>query len=147
GWKSIADTFSTDPALQHIKWILPHARSPGKVIANFGMVMLSWHVFNTLSFDWKSAEDEKGLLKSTRNISELITAEVDAGIPANCVVVRGSSQGAISRVTGLTGDKPWSVVALSGWVPLRSKFESVRPHLFAYRAVYQTLSLATNSMF
>ncbi|TFK62017.1 alpha/beta-hydrolase [Pluteus cervinus] len=87
--------------------------------------MPSW--FDILSFDWKSAEDEKGLLESTRKITELITAEVDAGIPANRVVVGGFSQGAvISLLTGLTGErKLGGVVALSGWVPLKSKFKSM----------------------
>lgn len=38
-------------------------------------------------------EDEAGMLKSVRLISELISAEVDAGIPANRIVVGGFSQG------------------------------------------------------
>ncbi|TFK62018.1 hypothetical protein BDN72DRAFT_849128 [Pluteus cervinus] len=86
--------------------------------------MPSWH-FDILSFDWKSAEDEKGLLESTRKISELITAKVDGGLPANrVVVVGGFSQGAV--ISLLTGGerKLGGVVALGGWVPLRKSVAS-----------------------
>ncbi|TFK72008.1 hypothetical protein BDN72DRAFT_932194 [Pluteus cervinus] len=88
-------------------------------------VYLTCHFLGS-TFDWKSAEDEKPLLKPTHNISELVTGEVDAGIPANCVVVGGFDQGAvISLLTFLTGErKLGSVVALRGWVPL-SKFKSM----------------------
>lgn len=36
GWKPVADMFSRDKSLQHIKWVLPHAYvHPGRIILNF----------------------------------------------------------------------------------------------------------------
>jgi predicted esterase len=38
-------------------------------------------------------EDEQGMLASVKTISDLIAAEVDAGIPSQRIVVGGFSQG------------------------------------------------------
>ncbi|KAJ3487246.1 hypothetical protein NLI96_g3661 [Meripilus lineatus] len=121
GWAPIAEMFSRDPALAHVKWVLPHAPVM-PVTANMGAQMPSW--FDIPSFDFKE-EDEPGMLKSMRSLNELITTEVDSGIPAERVVLGGFSQGgAMSLLTGLTTErKLGGVVVLSGWLPLRDKFK------------------------
>ena len=82
--------------------------------------------FDIPSFDFKD-EDEPGMLKSMRSLNELITTEVDSGIPAERVVLGGFSQGgAMSLLTGLTTErKLGGVVVLSGWLPLKDKFKAV----------------------
>lgn len=74
-----------------------------------------------------SEEDEEGMLRTVRSINQLITAEIDAGIPAERILLGGFSQGAaMSILTGLTNERRLAgVVALSGWLLLRHKFKSV----------------------
>lgn len=57
----------------------------------------------------------------------LIQAEIDAGIPANRIVLGGFSQGgAIALLAGLTAKvKLAGVVGLSTWLPLDAKFPSL----------------------
>lgn len=73
------------------------------------------------------------MLKTVHSLNQLITAEVDAGIPANRIVLGGFSQGgAMTLLTGLTAERRLAGLAvLSGWLPLRNSFKSVRhPVLF-----------------
>ncbi|OBZ70220.1 Acyl-protein thioesterase 1 [Grifola frondosa] len=124
GWKPVADMFSADTALQHIKWILPTAPSM-KITANMGMEMPAW--FDIAEFGLRTTEDEKGMLNAMHALNKLITAEVDSGIPANRIVLGGFSQGAaMSLLTGLTTERKLAGVAvLSGWVPMRNKFKAM----------------------
>jgi len=124
GWKPVADLFRSDPALHHVKWILPH--SPVRTVkANMGIEMPSW--FDIYSFGFDTDEDESGMLNSARLISQLITAEVDAGTDASRIVLGGFSQGAaMSLLTGLTGERKLAgIAALSGWLLLRHKFKAM----------------------
>ncbi|KAJ7118590.1 Phospholipase/Carboxylesterase-domain-containing protein [Mycena crocata] len=122
GWKPVADMFKSD--LPHVKWVLPHSPSMS-VTANGGMVMPSW--FDILSFGFDSNEDQPGMLKTMHSLNQLITAEVDAGIPANRIVLGGFSQGgAMSLLTGLTAERKLAGLAiLSGWLPLRNTFKAM----------------------
>lgn len=72
-------------------------------------------------------QDEKGMLDSARIITDLLAAEVDAGIPANRVILGGFSQGAvISLLAGLTSERRVAgIVALSGYLPIHGKIASV----------------------
>jgi lysophospholipase-1 len=81
-----------------------------------------------LSFDFKTAEDESGMLQSSRLLNELISAEVDSGIDSSRIVLGGFSQGGVmSLLTGLTSERKLGGIAvLSGWLPLHNKFKSVR---------------------
>jgi predicted esterase len=67
------------------------------------------------------------MLESSRQLNELITAEVDAGIDASRIVLGGFSQGgAMSLLTGLTSERKLAGLAvLSGFLPLRHKFKAV----------------------
>ncbi|KAF7981751.1 hypothetical protein HWV62_32375 [Athelia sp. TMB] len=113
-----------DPALHHVKWVLPHA-TPQRVTANGGMKMPSW--FDIYSFDFDSDEDEPGMLKTSASLNSLITDEVNGGLDASRVVLGGFSQGgAMSLLGGLTNERKLGGVAvLSGWLPLKNKFESM----------------------
>lgn len=128
GWKPVADMFRTDPALKHIKWILPH--SPTRSVkANMGIEMPSW--FDIYSFGFETDEDETGMLESARRINQLISAEVESGTDPSRIVLGGFSQGAaMSLLTGLTGNRKLAGIAvLSGWLPMRNKFKTIAsPH-------------------
>ncbi|KAJ7739925.1 Phospholipase/carboxylesterase/thioesterase [Mycena metata] len=122
GWKPVADMFKRE--LPHVKWVLPNAPSMS-VTANGGMVMPSW--FDIYSFDFDGKEDQAGMLKTSHALNQLITAEVDNGIPANRIVLGGFSQGAgMSLLTGLTAERKLAGLAiLSGWLPLYKTFKSM----------------------
>ncbi|KAI0717952.1 Phospholipase/carboxylesterase [Fomitopsis betulina] len=124
GWKPVADMFSRDAALGHIKWVLPHAPTMA-VTANSGMQMPSW--FDIFDFDARATEDEVGMLKAVTSINKLIQAEVDAGIPSNRILIGGFSQGgAMSLLTALTAERKFAGVAvLSGWLPLSKKIKAM----------------------
>ncbi|EPT00790.1 hypothetical protein FOMPIDRAFT_47068 [Fomitopsis schrenkii] len=124
GWKPVADMFSRDAGLGHIKWVLPHAPTMA-VSANRGMQMPSW--FDIFDFDARAPEDEAGMLKAVTSINKLIQAEVDAGIPSNRILIGGFSQGgAMSLLTALTAERKFAGVAvLSGWLPLSKKMKAM----------------------
>ncbi|KAH9482347.1 Acyl-protein thioesterase 1 [Psilocybe cubensis] len=128
GWRPVADMFKVDPALAHVKWVLPH--SPERPVrANMGMVMPSW--FDIYSFGFDTEEDEQGMRQSANMIHELIRKEISNGIAPERIVLGGFSQGGtMSLLSGLTGEhKLAGLVVLSGWLPLRHKFkELASPH-------------------
>jgi dienelactone hydrolase len=83
--------------------------------------------------DINSREDEQGMLSSARSINEIITSEIDTSpeVGASRIVLGGFSQGgAMTLLTGLTSERKLAgLVALSSWLPLRSKLKSVSPTL------------------
>lgn len=86
--------------------------------------------FDIRSFDFSSAEDEDGMLRTVSYVNQLISAEVDSGIDSGRIVVGGFSQGgAMSLLCGLTNErKLGGVVSLSGWLVLSSKIKAVSEH-------------------
>lgn len=68
-------------------------------------------------------EDEAGMAESLADLSALILAEREAGIPNERIVVGGFSQGAaLAVLAGFTGqDKVGGVASLSGYLPLQWK--------------------------
>jgi len=123
GWEFFASLTRQDPALRHIKWILPHA--PVKpVTANGGMPIPAW--FDILSFDLDT-DDEPGMLETVNKIDNLISTEVAAGINPGRIVLGGFSMGgAMTLLTGLTvKEKLGGLMVLSGWLPMRTKLESM----------------------
>ncbi|KAI0030522.1 Phospholipase/carboxylesterase [Vararia minispora EC-137] len=124
GWEPVAEMFKSE--LPHVKWILPHAPVQ-PVTGNGGMRMPSWFDIADFTFDpaRKPVEDEKGMLETVDALNKLITAEVDAGIPADHIVLGGFSQGgAMTLLTGLTTERRLAGLAvLSGWTPITSKLK------------------------
>ncbi|KAK4699653.1 phospholipase/carboxylesterase, partial [Phenoliferia sp. Uapishka_3] len=128
GWHPFAQSLSR--RFQHIKWILPTA-SVQPVTLNGGYPMNSWFDIKSLDPPGKglpSSEDEAGMLKSVKRISDLVAAEVDAGIPADRIVVGGFSQGAvIALLTSLTMERKIAgVISLSGWLALNEKIHMMQ---------------------
>lgn len=83
--------------------------------------------FDIYSFGFNTDEDEDGMLKSKRLITQLVTEEVKSGTPASRIFLGGFSQGgAMSLLVGLTGEHKLAALAiLSSWLPLRKKFRAV----------------------
>jgi predicted esterase len=67
------------------------------------------------------------MLQTARNLNELVTAEIESGIPAERIVLGGFSQGgAMTLLTGLTTErKLGGLVVMSGYLPLSTKIASV----------------------
>ncbi|KAI0089251.1 Phospholipase/carboxylesterase [Irpex rosettiformis] len=123
GWQPVASMLGSTPAFQHIKWVLPHAPEM-PVTANGGLVMPSWFDIEDFGFEH---DDEPGMLRTVRSLNQLITAEVDAGIPSERIVLGGFSQGAaMTLLTGLTSErKLGGLIIMSGWLPLGKKFKAM----------------------
>ncbi|KAK1455993.1 phospholipase/Carboxylesterase [Colletotrichum cuscutae] len=77
----------------------------------------------------RESEDERGILASSEYFQQLVQAEVDAGIPAERVVLGGFSQGgAMAIFSGLTGKhRIGGIVGLSCWLLLSNKFAGLVP--------------------
>jgi len=127
GWSFLANMLG--PRMQHITWIFPNAPVQ-PVTVNMGMSMPSWYDIMELGSDATEgrSEDEKGMLESARSINTIITEQIDAGIDSGRILVGGFSQGGVIGVlTGLTSERKLAgIVALSCYVPLRSKMASMR---------------------
>ncbi|KZT06519.1 uncharacterized protein LAESUDRAFT_700378 [Laetiporus sulphureus 93-53] len=116
-WKPNMERLAADSGLSHVKWVLPSA-----ILTGSEAVDAPWPAW----FDvFKYPEDEAGILAAAREINQLISAEVDAGIPSSRIVLGGFSQGgAMSITTGLTSERKLAgVFVLSGWLPLTNKFK------------------------
>jgi len=61
------------------------------------------------------------------SINQLVSAEVDAGIDSEHIIVAGFSQGgAMCLLVGLSSERKLAGIAvLSGWLPLRHKIKAV----------------------
>lgn len=77
----------------------------------------------------RESEDQAGILASNEYFHSLVQAEVDAGIPADRIVLGGFSQGgAMAIFSGLTGKhRIAGIVGLSCWLLLSDKFASFVP--------------------
>ncbi|OBR08547.1 phospholipase/Carboxylesterase [Colletotrichum higginsianum IMI 349063] len=75
----------------------------------------------------RESEDEPGIRASSEYFQSLVQAEVDAGIPAERIVLGGFSQGgAMAIFSGLTGPhRIGGIVGLSCWLPLSNKFAGI----------------------
>ncbi|KAJ2896501.1 hypothetical protein GGI21_005041, partial [Coemansia aciculifera] len=119
GWAPVAQQLArTQP---HVKFILPHAPEQ-PVTLNGGFRMPSWYDIKSLD-RIASNEDEAGMNTSMMKINELIKAEIDAGIPANRIVLGGFSQGgAMTLYVGLQSEYRFAGLAvLSGYLPVRDR--------------------------
>jgi len=77
----------------------------------------------------RKSEDREGILRSQKHVHELIQKEIDAGIPADRIVLGGFSQGgAVGIFAGLTAKvKLAGIVALSAYLLLSQQFASFVP--------------------
>lgn len=113
------------------------------VTLNAGFRMPSW--FDLKSLDESGPEDEEGTIQSlfknsvikilwlgikvaATEVQTLIQNEIQAGIPADRIVVGGFSQGgALALYSALTfPQRLGGVVALSCWLPLRKSFPAAK---------------------
>ncbi|KAJ9086390.1 hypothetical protein DSO57_1004451 [Entomophthora muscae] len=91
-----------------------------------GMTMSSWYdVYSLNNIDQE--QDEKGMLESVQKVNQFIQAEIDAGIPANRIVIGGFSQGCVvSLLTMLKSERSFAgMIGLSGYLPLHKKISSM----------------------
>ncbi|KAJ2491710.1 hypothetical protein IWW37_002034 [Coemansia sp. RSA 2050] len=119
GWEPVARMLAHKQP--HVKFILPNAPEQ-PVSLNGGYRMPSWYDIKSLD-QIASNEDEPGMNASMMKINELIKAEIDAGIPANRIVLGGFSQGgAMTLFTGLQSEYRFGgLVVLSGYLPIRDR--------------------------
>ena len=103
-----------------IRFVFPHAETMPVTINN-GYVMRAW--YDILGMDLVRREDEVGLRKSQQQIEQLITREIQRGIPAERIILAGFSQGcAMTLQTGLRHPKKLAgLLCLSGYLPLADK--------------------------
>ncbi|KAF8504225.1 Phospholipase/carboxylesterase/thioesterase [Gautieria morchelliformis] len=128
GWQPVAQMLQQDPALGHIKWVLPHA-PPKHITLNLGMEMPAWYDIKSLTNIDTREEDQAGMLSTARSVNEIITSEIDAlpDVSASRIVLGGFSQGAaMTLFTGLTTErKLGGLVALSSYLPVRDRLKSM----------------------
>ncbi|KAJ2727053.1 hypothetical protein GGI07_000171 [Coemansia sp. Benny D115] len=119
GWKPMADSLS--PQLPHVKFVLPNAPEQ-PVTLNGGFRMPSWYDIRSLN-KIADDEDEAGMNASMVKVNQAIRAELDAGIPANRIVLGGFSQGgAMTLFSGLQSEyKLGGLVVLSSYLPVRDR--------------------------
>lgn len=114
------------PALPWAKFILPTAPE-APVTVNGGMRMNSWYDITALGPDADDRDTQEcvGIKESRETLLALVKAEIDAGIPADRIVLAGFSQGgALSLYTGLTyPDKLAGVLVKSGYLPRKDELE------------------------
>jgi phospholipase/carboxylesterase len=103
-----------------IRFIFPHAPEQ-PVTINQGYVMRSW--YDIKSMDLHNRADMKGVLVSEKRVQALIQEQIDAGIPANKIILAGFSQGGVlSLFTGLRFKQSLAgILALSCYLPTADK--------------------------
>jgi len=108
------------PQEHSIRFVFPHAPEQ-PVTINQGYVMRSW--YDIKSMDLEGRADMAGVLESEITVSALIKEQIDAGIPANKIVLAGFSQGGvISLFTGLRyAEQLAGIMALSCYLATADK--------------------------
>ncbi|CAN8100571.1 unnamed protein product [Discula destructiva] len=126
GWASGVENWRRRERLDEVKFILPHAPTI-PITCNGGFRMPGWFDIKVLDGGvetMRENEDAEGIKASAEYLSGLIQQEIDAGIPADRIVLGGFSQGgAMSLYTGLMAKvKIAGIVSLSGWLLLSKTF-------------------------
>jgi predicted esterase len=114
GWAGAMHRLAT--ALPHVRFICPTAPTR-PVTLNMGMQMPAWYDLTGLGKRENEACD--GLDDSRHSIMALVEAEIDAGIPADRILLGGFSQGgACSLYCALLAEVSLAgVVCMSGYLP------------------------------
>jgi len=115
------------PVDHNVRFIFPHAPEQAVTI-NQGYVMRSW--YDIKSMDLHDRADMEGVLASEVCVSALIQEQIDAGIPANKIVLAGFSQGGVvSLFTGLRyREQLAGIMALSCYLPTADKLPQDLSH-------------------
>ncbi len=97
GFVDVAEQLATQ--FPYAKFILPTAPIQ-QVTMNMGMAMPSW--YDIVGLDKRSNEFCKGIDESQARLTNLISSEMELGLPRNRIVLAGFSQGgALSLYTGM----------------------------------------------
>ncbi len=106
-----------------IRFIFPNAPVM-PVTVNGGMSMRAW--YDVRSANLREFEDETSILASSELVGKYLQHEIDAGIPANKVILAGFSQGgAIALHCGLRFNQSLAgILALSTYLPLAATLEA-----------------------
>ncbi|KAK6224280.1 phospholipase carboxylesterase [Colletotrichum tabaci] len=131
GWASAVENWRRRQRLDEVKFVLPHAPQI-PITCNWGMRMPGWFDIKRLDGTveaLRESEDEPGIRASSEYFQSLVQAEVDAGIPAERIILGGFSQGgAMAIFSGLTGPhRIGGIVGLSCWLLLSNKFADIVP--------------------
>ena len=112
------------PASKPVRFIFPKAPQR-PVTINMGMRMRAWYDILQLG---GGPEDEAGIRSSQDLLENLISREVQKGVPHGKIVLAGFSQGgAIALQTGLRyAERLAGVMALSTYLPLSKTLEKER---------------------
>lgn len=102
-------------ASRPVRFIFPHA-PVRPVTINGGMSMRAWYDILGLQIDRN--QDRDGIHQSLAEVDALIEAQIAAGIPAECIILAGFSQGgAIALRCGLARSSPLAgVMVLSAYL-------------------------------
>ena len=113
------------PETLKLRFIFPHAPTM-PVTVNGGYVMRAW--YDIVSQKIEAKQDEAGIRRSAELIQHWIQHEIDAGIPANKIVLAGFSQGGVMALhVGLRyPEKLAGIMALSCYLPLADKIDEER---------------------
>ncbi|OGA39173.1 MAG: carboxylesterase [Betaproteobacteria bacterium RIFCSPLOWO2_12_FULL_68_19] len=112
------------PRAMAVRFVFPHAPQR-PVTINMGMRMRAWYDIFQLG---GGPEDEPGIRGSQGLLENLISREMEKGMPHDRIVLAGFSQGgAIALHTGLRHPEPLAgVLALSTYLPLSKTLEKER---------------------
>ena len=107
------------------RFVFPHA--PARpVTINGGLAMRAW--YDIISLEGRTVEDEAGFRDTQLQVRELLSREIQRGIPAHRIVLAGFSQGgAVSLYTAPRfPERLAGVMALSAYLPLASRLADER---------------------
>ena len=108
-----------------IRFVFPHAPVQ-PVTINGGMRMRAW--YDIVSLERRTVEDEAGFRDTDLKVRELISREIQRGIPAHRIVLAGFSQGgAASLYTApRLAERLAGVMSLSAYLPLAGRLAAER---------------------
>ncbi|TGZ82338.1 phospholipase/carboxylesterase [Ascodesmis nigricans] len=137
GWLPVAQNWRLRRRFQECAFIFPHAPSI-PITLNYGMRMPGWFDITSLK-DISSREDEEGMTKSIEAVHRIIEEQIEKGVKSEKIVVGGFSQGgAIALLSGLScKHQLGGIVALSTWLPMRNKIQSMIPEGKAKTPIFQ----------
>jgi phospholipase/carboxylesterase len=128
-----ADAHDFEPIVPHLhipselglRFVFPNAPIR-PVTVNGSLQMRAW--YDILSLDIPRVEDAAGVNESDNLIRNLISREKERGIPAECILLAGFSQGgAMALHTGLRyPEKLAGLLALSCYIPLATTLAEER---------------------